>query len=203
MKYSKSPFLYFYMGLCEVSSRIAFSAVCFGILDRTGWWGWVLYYYHWKQLQSLKQYVWKAHFFLGSSQVRECGWQLISHFHLVPNSSGFCLIKIVGNFGWVIRLAEDEGEKRRIEVPSTWCVFGFLASVAVKIFIWQNVLFLMFLVFVLAHLDCLNLWDLVRDFSCDLFFFKFKSNTAICHIVEDNSVKLSIFSCCDLKKSAM
>ena len=61
----------------------------------------------------------------------------------------------------------------------------------------------MFLVFVLAHLDCLNLWDLVRDFSCDLFFFKFKSNTAICHIVEDNSVKLSIFSCCDLKKSAM
>ena len=58
----------------------------------------------------------------------------------------------------------------------------------------------MFLVFVLALLDCLNLCDLVRAFSCDLFFFKFKSNTAICHKVEDNSVKLFIFHVVALRK---
>ena len=54
--------------------------------------------------------------------------------------------------------------------------------------------------------DCLNLWDLVRDFSCDLFFFFFffsLSDRAICHKVEDNSVKLFLFSCCGIKKSAM
>lgn len=33
------------LGLCEVTGRIAFSAVSFEIWDPTGWWGWVLYYY--------------------------------------------------------------------------------------------------------------------------------------------------------------
>lgn len=139
------------LGLCKVTSRIAFSAVSFGILDMTGRWGWVLCYYHWKQLQILKQYIWKAHFFPGSSQVKECGWQLISHFHLVPSSSGFDLIQIAGNFSWVIgRLAEEEGAEGKRELPSTWCVFVLLTEIDIKIFIWLNVLVLVFLVLVVV-----------------------------------------------------
>jgi hypothetical protein len=50
-------------------------------------------------LNSETMYLKSPFFFvLGSFQVTESGWQLTSHFHVVPNSSGFDLIKIAGNF---------------------------------------------------------------------------------------------------------
>lgn len=62
-------------------------------------------------------------------------------------------------------LAEEEGKKGRIEVPSTWCGFVFilLANVDVKIFISLNVSFLVCLILVTALLDSLKSVNLVRS----------------------------------------
>lgn len=48
-----------------------------------------------------------------SSQVREHRWLLTSHFHSVPNSSELDLVKIAGNFIWMISSSVgEEGDRK-------------------------------------------------------------------------------------------